>query len=35
VIWDLTRPVTPASDAATRARLEQLGVGVVQSAQLG
>ena len=35
VIWDLTRPVTPASDAATRARLEQWGVGVVQSAQLG
>ncbi|RUL74539.1 bifunctional nicotinamidase/pyrazinamidase [Dyella choica] len=34
VVWDLTRPVTPDSDAATRAMLENLGVGVVESAQL-
>lgn len=34
VVWDLTRPVTPESDAATRATLEELGVGIVQSAEL-
>jgi nicotinamidase/pyrazinamidase len=34
VIWDLTRPVTPASDASTRATLEALGVGIVQSDEL-
>lgn len=34
VIWDLTRPVTPESDAATRAALEKMGVGIVQSAEL-
>lgn len=34
VVWDLTRPVTPESDAATRATLEKLGVGIVQSVEL-
>lgn len=34
VIWDLTRPVTPESDAATRAALEEAGIGIVQSAEL-
>jgi nicotinamidase/pyrazinamidase len=34
VVWDLTRPVTPQSDAFTRATLEGLGVGIVQSAEL-
>lgn len=34
VIWDLTRPVTPASDEATRARLQEWGVGIVDSASL-
>ncbi|MFC3652249.1 bifunctional nicotinamidase/pyrazinamidase [Dyella humi] len=34
VIWDLTRPVTPESDAATRAALEESGIGIVQSAEL-
>lgn len=34
VVWDLTRPVTPASDAATRAALEGSGIGIVQSAGL-
>lgn len=34
VIWDLTRPVTPASDEATRATLQAWGVGIVDSASL-
>ena len=34
VIWDLTRPVTPASDEATRATLQEWGVGIVDSASL-
>lgn len=34
VVWDLTRPVTPESDAATRATLEKLGVGIMQSVEL-
>ncbi|GLQ92529.1 bifunctional nicotinamidase/pyrazinamidase [Dyella acidisoli] len=34
VVWDLTRPVTPESDAATRTTLGELGVGIVQSAEL-
>ena len=34
VVWDLTRPVTPESDAATREALEGMGVGTVQSAEL-
>ncbi|GLQ90637.1 bifunctional nicotinamidase/pyrazinamidase [Dyella flagellata] len=34
LVWDLTRPVTPASDGATRARLEGLGIGIVESSQL-
>jgi len=31
VIWDLTRPVDPASDAAVRAALEAAGVDIVES----
>jgi len=34
VIWDLTRPVTPESDVATRAMLQAWGVGIVDSASL-
>lgn len=34
IVWDLTRPVTPESDAATRATLEKLGVGIMQSVEL-
>lgn len=34
VVWDLTRPVTPDSDAATRASLLAQGIGVVESADL-
>lgn len=34
VVWDLTRPVTPQSDDATRATLEGWGVGIVASSQL-
>ncbi len=33
-LWDLTRPVNPASDAAVRAALESLGVEIVESASL-
>jgi nicotinamidase/pyrazinamidase len=32
VLWDLTRPVTPDSDADTRATLEATGIGIVESA---
>ncbi|KRF01848.1 nicotinamidase [Frateuria sp. Soil773] len=28
LLWDLTRPVTPDGDAATRATLQSLGVGI-------
>jgi nicotinamidase/pyrazinamidase len=35
VIWDLTRPVTPESDAATRAMLQEWGVEIVDSVNLG
>ena len=31
VLWDLTRPVTPASDVATRGVLGAAGIGVVES----
>jgi nicotinamidase/pyrazinamidase len=34
VIWDLTRPVDPGSDAATRAVLERCGVRISDSASL-
>lgn len=34
LIWDLTRPVGPASDEATRAKLEELRIGIVASGQL-
>jgi nicotinamidase/pyrazinamidase len=34
VVWDLTRPVTPESDEATRAALESMGIGIVESAEL-
>jgi nicotinamidase/pyrazinamidase len=29
VLWDLSRPVTPASDATTRAALLEQGIGIV------
>ncbi|GLQ47907.1 bifunctional pyrazinamidase/nicotinamidase [Dyella lipolytica] len=32
VLWDLTRPVTPDSDANTRAALEAAGIGIVEAA---
>ncbi len=35
VLWDLTRPVTPDTDVATRIRYEQLGVDVIDSSALG
>ncbi|WP_266170475.1 bifunctional nicotinamidase/pyrazinamidase [Dyella subtropica] len=31
VLWDLTRPVTPDTDIATRARLDQLEVDVLEA----
>jgi nicotinamidase/pyrazinamidase len=31
VLWELTRPVTPETDIATRTRFEQMGVDVVES----
>jgi nicotinamidase/pyrazinamidase len=31
VLWDLTRPVTPDTDAATRAALTSAGIGIVES----
>jgi len=34
VLWDLSRPVTPASDEATRATLLAQGIGIVTSAEL-
>ena len=34
VLWDLSRPVTPASDEATRATLQAQGIGIVMSAEL-
>jgi len=34
VLWDLSRPVTPASDDATRATLQAQGIGIVMSAEL-
>ena len=34
VLWDLSRPVTPASDDATRATLQAQGIGIVTSAEL-
>lgn len=34
VVWDLTRPTRPNTDAATRARLHRLGVTVLQEADL-
>jgi nicotinamidase/pyrazinamidase len=33
LLWDLTRPVTPDSDDATRATLNAAGIGVVASAE--
>jgi len=35
VIWDLTRPVVPDTDLATRLRFDHLGVNVIESATLG
>ena len=35
VVWDLTRPVTPDTDGATRATLLAAGIGIVDSAALG
>jgi nicotinamidase/pyrazinamidase len=32
LLWDLTRPVTPDTDAATRATLAAAGIGIVESA---
>jgi nicotinamidase/pyrazinamidase len=32
VLWDLTRPVTPDSDADTRKALTSAGIGIVESA---
>ena len=32
VLWDLTRPVTPDSDADTRIALAAVGIGIVESA---
>ncbi len=32
VLWDLTRPVTPDSDADTREALTSAGIGIVESA---
>jgi nicotinamidase/pyrazinamidase len=34
VLWDLTRPVAPGGDLSTRARMEQAGVGVLESTAL-
>ena len=34
VLWDLTRPVDPASDAGTRADLEAKGVRIVESSEI-
>ena len=31
VLWDLTRPVTPESDLATRAKFDHMGVGVIET----
>lgn len=31
MLWDLTRPVTPAGDAATRAALQAAGIGIADS----
>jgi nicotinamidase/pyrazinamidase len=31
LLWDLTRPVTPDTDAATRATLKAAGIGIVES----
>lgn len=31
VLWDLTRPVTPETDVATRAKFDQMGVDVVET----
>ena len=35
VLWDLTRPVDPASDATVRGALERAGVTVIDSSELG
>jgi nicotinamidase/pyrazinamidase len=34
VLWDLTRPVDPASDATTRTDLEARGIGIVESSTI-
>ncbi|MBV8158920.1 MAG: bifunctional nicotinamidase/pyrazinamidase [Dyella sp.] len=34
VLWDLTRPVTPDTDIATRFRFDQLGVDTIDSTSL-
>lgn len=34
IIWDLCAPVTPESDANTRQRCEELGINIIQSAEL-
>jgi nicotinamidase/pyrazinamidase len=33
VLWDLTRPVAPESDEATRKALKDAGIGIVESAE--
>jgi nicotinamidase/pyrazinamidase len=33
VLWDLTRPVTPESDEATRATLKHADIGIVESVE--
>lgn len=33
VLWDLTRPVTPDTDEATRTTLQAAGIGIVESAE--
>jgi nicotinamidase/pyrazinamidase len=33
VLWDLTRPVTPEGDGATRVTLKDTGIGIVESAE--
>jgi nicotinamidase/pyrazinamidase len=35
VLWDLTRPVSPDTDIATRFRFDQLGVDTIDSNSLG
>jgi nicotinamidase/pyrazinamidase len=34
LLWDLSRPVTPASDDATRATLQAMGIALVDAADV-